>query len=69
MALAGTNRMVRNVIRVTLVAPMRVGMVLLPAGDDVVRHSLEGESHGLVFQRAKAGNMVFKHDRTSDPEL
>jgi hypothetical protein len=65
-ALAGTNSVVRNMSRETLVAPMRAGTVVLQVGGYVVRHTMQGESHGIAFQRAKAGNMVFKYYRTSD---
>jgi hypothetical protein len=52
MAMAGTNNMgIRDVSHVTFVAPMRVGTVVLPAGDYVVRHTMEGQEHIMVFQR------------------
>lgn len=55
MAVAGTNSMgIRDVNHVTFVAPVRVGSVLLPAGDYVVRHTMEGENHVMVFQRARS---------------
>ncbi len=53
LAVAGTNSMgVRDVSHVTFVAPVRVGTVVLPAGDYAVRHTMEGENHVMVFQRA-----------------
>ncbi len=53
IAMAGTNNMgIRDVSHVTFVEPMRVGTVLLPAGDYVVRHTMEGQEHVMVFQRA-----------------
>ena len=53
MAIAGTNSMgVRDVSHVTFVAPVRVGAVVLPAGEYVIRHTIEGENHVMVFQRA-----------------
>ena len=55
VGLAGTNRMgVRDVSHVTFVAPMHVGTVVLPAGDFVVRHTMEGSTHVMVFQRAQS---------------
>ena len=49
---AGTNNMgIRDVSHVTFVAPIRVGTVVLPAGDYVVRHTMEGQEHVMVFQR------------------
>ncbi len=53
LAIAGTNSMgVRDVSHVTFVAPVRVGAVVMPAGDYVVRHTMEGDNHVMVFQRA-----------------
>ena len=55
VGLAGTNSMgVRDVSHVTFVAPMHVGTVVLPAGDYVVRHTMEGSTHVMVFQRAES---------------
>jgi phage terminase large subunit GpA-like protein len=55
VGLAGTNSMgVRDVSHVTFVAPMRVGTVVLPAGAYVVRHSMEGSTHVMVFQRTES---------------
>jgi hypothetical protein len=55
VGLAGTNSMgVRDVSHVTFVAPMHVGTVVLPAGDFVVRHTMEGSTHVMVFQRAQS---------------
>jgi len=44
------NLGIRDVSRVTFVAPMRVGTALLPAGDYLVRHTMEGQEHIMVFQ-------------------
>jgi len=41
---------IRDVSRVTFVEPMRVGTALLPAGDYLVRHTMEGQDHVMVFQ-------------------
>jgi hypothetical protein len=52
IAVAGPNSMgIRDVNNVTFAAPMRVGTVVLPAGDYVVRHTMEGQAHVMVFQR------------------
>jgi hypothetical protein len=52
IAVAGPNSMgIRDVNKVTFAEPMRVGTVVLPAGDYVVRHTMEGEAHVMVFQR------------------
>jgi hypothetical protein len=44
------NLGIRDVSRVTFVAPMRVGTAVLPAGDYLVRHTMEGQEHVMVFQ-------------------
>jgi hypothetical protein len=52
IAVAGPNSMgIRDVNKVTFAEPMRVGTAVLPAGDYVVRHTMEGEAHVMVFQR------------------
>src|SRR5450759_2889990 len=59
MAMAGTNNMgIRDVSHVTFVAPMRVGTAVLPAGDYVVRHTMEGQEHIMVFQRVHSQDEV-----------
>jgi phage terminase large subunit GpA-like protein len=51
IAMAGPNSMgIKDVSKVTFVAPIRVGTTLLPAGDYVVRHTMDGEEHIMVFQ-------------------
>jgi phage terminase large subunit GpA-like protein len=51
IAMAGPNSMgIKDVSKVTFVAPIRVGTTLLPPGDYVVRHTMEGEEHIMVFQ-------------------
>jgi hypothetical protein len=44
---------IRDVGRVTFVAPIRVGTALLPAGDYLVRHTMEGQEHVMVFESVK----------------
>jgi len=59
LAMAGENNMgVRDVSRVTFVAPMRVGTAVLPAGDYVVRHTMEGQEHIMVFQRVHSKDEI-----------
>jgi phage terminase large subunit GpA-like protein len=59
MVFAGENSMgVRDVSSVTFVAPMRVGAVLLPAGQYVIRHTMEGQEHIMVFQQARSKDEV-----------
>jgi len=51
IATASENSMgIHDVAQVTFVAPMRVGTALLPAGDYLVRHTMEGQEHVMVFQ-------------------
>src|ERR1700757_3669599 len=60
LATAKTNSMgVSDVSHVTFVATVRVGTIVMPAGDYVVRHTMEGENHVMVFQRAHSKD-VFK---------
>lgn len=55
MAIAATNSMgIHDISRVTFVAPMHVGAVVLPAGDYVVRHTMQGPEHIMVFERARS---------------
>jgi len=57
MAMAGANSMgVRDVSHVTFVAAVRVGTTVMPAGNYVVRHTMEGENHIMVFQNSKSKN-------------
>jgi len=44
------NLGISDVSRVTFVAPMRVGTTLMPAGDYLVRHTMDGQEHIMVFQ-------------------
>jgi hypothetical protein len=50
LAVATENPVVRDTNRVTFVAPIRVGATLLPAGEYIVRHTMEGQEHIMVFQ-------------------
>lgn len=59
IAMAGENSMgVRDVSHVTFVAPIRVGTALLPAGDYVVRHTMEGQEHVMVFEKVRGKDQV-----------
>ena len=59
IVMAGENSMgVRDVSSVTFVAPIRVGSALLPAGQYVVRHTMEGPEHVMVFQRVHGKDQV-----------
>jgi hypothetical protein len=52
MVIAGPkNSMgVREVSHVSFSTPVHVGTALLPAGEYVVRHTMEGQDHIMVFQ-------------------
>ena len=60
MAMAGSkNSMgIHDVNSVTFVAPIRVGTVLLPAGEYVVRHTMEGQDHIMVFKSVQGKDEV-----------
>lgn len=60
VAMAGenSNTGIRDVRRVTFVAPIRVGTSVLPAGDYVVRHTMEGPEHIMVFQSVHGKDTV-----------
>ena len=60
VALASENNFgIRDVSKITFNEPIRIGTALLPAGDYVVRHSMEGEDHIMAFERARSKD-VFK---------
>ncbi len=50
LAMAGGDLGIHESGRVNFVAPIRVGGTLLPAGEYVVRHTMEGQEHVMVFQ-------------------
>jgi len=50
LAVATDSLVVRDSNRVTFVAPVRIGTNLLPAGEYIVRHIMEGQDHIMVFQ-------------------
>lgn len=49
-AVAGNNLGIHETGKVLLLAPTRVGGTLLPAGEYVVRRTMEGHDHTMVFQ-------------------
>jgi len=51
------NMGIRDTYKVTFADPVRVGDALLPAGDYVIRHTMSGVDHIMVFQAAK-GNVL-----------
>lgn len=53
VAIASENKLgVHEVSRVSFDTPVRIGSTVLPAGDYVVRHTMEGENHIMSFERA-----------------
>jgi len=58
---------IHDVSRITFVAPMRVGDVVLPAGDYVVRHTMQGEEHIMVFESVKDKSVAAKAKCTLVP--
>ena len=53
LAIAGGNFGVRETGRIDFASPTRVAGTLLPAGEYVVRHTMEGQEHVMVFQSVK----------------
>ena len=60
MAVAADNNLgIKEVNRVKFDNPVRIGTANLPAGEYVVRHTMQGEEHVMVFRR-QIGNDEFK---------
>ena len=60
-ASAAKNAMgIHDVSRVTFVAPVRVGSTLLPAGEYLVRHTMQGQDHVMVFESVKTKTVEAK---------
>lgn len=54
MAMAGENKMgIRDVNHVTFDAVVHIGSSVLPAGEYVVRHTMEGQDHIMVFRQVQ----------------
>ena len=52
VAMAAENKMgIREVYKVTFTSPVRIGATVLPQGNYVVRHKMEGQEHLMVFQQ------------------
>jgi len=49
---AGNNLGIRDSYRISFDQPVRVGDALLPAGNYIIRHTMEGQDHIMVFQAA-----------------
>ena len=50
LAMAGENLGIRATGKISFASPVRVVGTLLPAGEYVVRHTMEGQEHVMVFQ-------------------
>ncbi len=51
---------IREVSRITFATPLRVGTALLPAGDYLVRHTMDGQDHIMVFESVKTKQVQVK---------
>jgi hypothetical protein len=52
VAIASENKMgIHEVSRITFSEPVRVGSDVLPKGEYIVRHSMQGEEHIMAFER------------------
>lgn len=51
---------IHDVSRVTFVAPVRVGSTLLPAGEYLVRHTMQGQDHIMLFESVKTKTVEAK---------
>jgi hypothetical protein len=60
IAVASDNKLgIQDTRRVTFHEQIRIGSTVLPAGEYVVRHSMQGEDHIMAFERV-ASKDVFK---------
>ena len=60
VAMAGENKLgIRDVNHVTFDTSVRIGSTVLPSGEYVVRHTMEGQEHVMVFERV-VGKSEFK---------
>ncbi|HVN22051.1 MAG TPA: hypothetical protein VMU05_24910 [Dongiaceae bacterium] len=58
-AVASENKLgVREVHKVTFATSVRIGTNVLPAGEYVVRHSMEGQDHFMLFERIHSKDVV-----------
>ena len=54
IAIAVENKLgIRDVNRVTFDSAIHVGTASLPAGEYIVRHTMEGQDHVMVFQQQR----------------
>jgi len=50
LVIAGNNLGIRDTGRLSFSMPVRVGDALLPAGTYIIRHTMEGQDHVMVFE-------------------
>lgn len=61
IAVARENSLgIHEVTHVTFTEPTHVGSAILPAGDYVMRHTMEGQDHVMVFERGKSKTPIVK---------
>jgi hypothetical protein len=61
VAVARENSLgIHEVTHVTFTEPTRVGSAILPAGDYVMRHTMEGQDHIMVFERSRSKTPIVK---------
>ncbi len=59
IAIASENKLgVREVHRVSFATSVRIGSSVLPAGDYIVRHSMEGQDHFMSFEGIRSKEVV-----------
>jgi copper(I)-binding protein len=46
--------------KITFDNPMKIGNVVLPAGEYTVEHTMEGDQHVMVFRQDKGAHAEFK---------
>lgn len=57
VAVAADNNLgIKEVNRTKFDTPVRIGTANLPAGEYVVRHTMQGEEHVMVFQRRNSND-------------
>lgn len=55
IAIASENKLgIHEVSRVWFSTPVRIGTSLLPAGQYVIRHKMEGQDHVMAFERVNS---------------
>jgi hypothetical protein len=66
VAVAANKLGIHDVGRVTFTTPVRIGSNLLPPGEYVVRHTMEGQDHVMAFESVKSKE-VFKVKCSLEP--